>query len=112
MARASGAPNKKGKDYRKTKNRKAISQRDMKKTKINVQKMNQDDSLTSEVFDLNEKECGRVREKAKLVKSLNAKTLQKDQQKDKELKDEVRALKREMEDNLNKQIEEMSGFSL
>ncbi|QLG70085.1 hypothetical protein HG535_0A00250 [Zygotorulaspora mrakii] len=110
MGRKSEKRIAKSKDYRK-KNKKALSPKDVKKTKIQIHKMNRDDSLTSDIFNV-DKYNTRVRETPSNIKALNAKVLQKDQQKDKEVQDRIIAQRKDMSDNLTKQIEELSVFSL
>ncbi|CCH58288.1 hypothetical protein TBLA_0A04950 [Henningerozyma blattae CBS 6284] len=85
-----------------------ISVGDKKRAKLQVEKMNKQDSLLSDIINLN----GKSKELAKNVNTLSSKQLKKDQEKDRLLNVEIKNKKKQTNDDLIAQIEMISGFSL
>lgn len=90
--------------------KKAISRRDVKKTKFRVENLNRDTASLSEIIKLNASTA--VKGSARKANTLENRTLQKDWQKDQKIREKSKAEKEEMANNLEKQIEDISGFSL
>ena len=72
--------------------------------------MNRDSASLSEIIKLNASTA--VKGSARKANTLENRTLQKDWQKDQKIREKSKAEKEEMANNLEKQIEDISGFSL
>lgn len=85
-----------------------IKKSQKKRTRIQVEQLNKQEFLLS---DLNMTNAGSTKTKEK-PKTLQAKALAQDQKKDKETRDKLEKQRKDTNDNMLAQLEMISGFSL
>lgn len=115
MAKITKKNNKSSKNARNTKKiKKVISDSQRKKTKFQVEKMNkQQGSMLLDAGELNKALHKSAEQKDKIKKStLHKSDLLEGHQRDLVIKKQINQNKKAEDDNLMKQIEMMSGFSL
>lgn len=92
------------------KTRKSISQRDKKKTKCRVEKLNEQGLLPNELFELNNARLSNTIRRGN--NSLLAKNIEQDHKADRRTRDKAKAKKEETNNKILEQIEMISGFSI
>lgn len=100
----------KGIQKSKSKTKKAVSRKDTKRTKLKVENLDRDGVSLTEVFKLTS--TNALKDSMPKKNTLENRTLQKDWEKDRKIREKSKAQKAEMNNSLEKQIESISGFTL
>lgn len=111
MTRSTNTSRGKSGVVKKNQSKKKISHSDIKRNKVQVEKINNEGLLPAEVFKLSSRGESK-RDKICSAGALQAKTLQNDQRKDREVQDKIKAERKQTDKSILKQIRDISGFSL